>query len=473
MQDDPAIYSKLINSLDAIVWEADAETFQFTFVSPQAERILGYPISRWLEPNFWRDHTHPDDTDWCSAFCVDSTNRRQDHEFEYRMLAADGSIVWLHDIVSVKSEPGGRVSLSGIMVDITKRKHAQNELSKQSELLQTIFDHIPVMISFRDASGRMKLVNREWERIFGWSTEDIQKNNGDILQEIYPDAEYLRRARDFIAAANCEWRDFKSKTRDGSLIDTTWAIMPLSDGASISIGQDITDRKRAEEERKQLLQRLITAHEDERRHLSRELHDNIGQYLSALLLGLESCARLPQPPAQALDKLSYLKETTKQLELDVHGVALELRPTALDDLGLEAALSTLTREWARRHEQRIKAVFNSTGFTNHAQRLTSEVEVAIYRVVQEALTNVSRHSQAEIVSVILGRDDRQVNVIIEDDGVGFDVETLMNTPVENRRLGLRGMQERAQLVGGEFKIESGTGTTIVVSIPLSQNGSRS
>ena len=76
------------------------------------------------------------------------------------------------------------------------------------------------------------------------------------------------------------------------------------------------------------------------------------------------------------------------------------------------------------------------------------------------------------MSVILGRDDRQVQVIIEDDGVGFDVETLMNTPVENRRLGLRGMQERAQLVGGEFKIESGTGTTIVVSIPLSQNGSR-
>jgi PAS domain S-box-containing protein len=473
MQDDPAIYSKLINSLDAIVWEADAETFQFTFVSPQAERILGYPISHWLEPNFWRDHTHPDDTDWCAAFCLDSTKRRQDHEFEYRMLAADGSIVWLHDIVSVKCEPGGSVSLSGIMVDITKRKHAQNELSKQSELLQTIFDHIPVMISFRDASGRMKLVNREWERIFGWSTEDIQKNNGDILQEIYPDAEYLRRARDFIAAANCEWRDFKSKTRDGSLIDTTWAIMPLSDGASISIGQDITDRKRAEEERKQLLQRLITAHEDERRHLSRELHDNIGQYLSALLLGLESCARLPQLPAPALDKLSYLKETTKQLELDVHGVALELRPTALDDLGLEAALSSLTREWARRHEQRIKAVFNSTGFANHAERLTSEVEVAIYRVVQEALTNVSRHSQAQIVSVILGRDDRQVQVIIEDDGVGFDVETLMNTAVENRRLGLRGMQERAQLVGGEFKIESGTGTTIVVSIPLSQNGSRS
>ncbi|HEX5835614.1 MAG TPA: PAS domain S-box protein [Pyrinomonadaceae bacterium] len=473
MQDDPALYSKLINSLDGIVWTADAETFQFTFVSPQAERILGYPISRWLEADFWRKHTHPDDTDWCTAFCVDSTTRRQDHEFEYRMIAADGNVVWLHDIVSVKSEPGGSLSLSGIMLDITKRKHAQNELRKQTEMLQKIFDHIPVMISFRDDTGRIKLVNREWERIFGWSIQDIQKNNGEILQEVYPDAAHLRQARDWIAAANCEWRDFKSKTRDGSLIDTTWAIVRLSDGTSISIGKDITDRKRAEEERKQLLQRLITAHEDERRHLSRELHDNIGQFLSALLLGLESCARLPQLPSPAQEKLSYLKETTKQLELDVHGLALELRPTALDDLGLEAALSTLTREWARRHEQRIKAVFNSTGFTNHAERLSSEAEVAIYRVVQEALTNVSRHSQAEIVSVILARDDRHVQVIIEDDGVGFDVDTMMNAAVENRRLGLTGMQERAQLVGGEFKIESGTGTTIVVSIPLPQNGSGS
>ena len=472
MQDTPTLYAKLINSLDGIVWEADAETFQFTFVSTQAERILGYPIASWLEPNFWQNHTHPDDMDWCSAFCVDSTKRGQDHEFEYRMIAADGNVVWLHDIVSVRVEPGGTCSLSGIMLDITNRKHAQDALRKQTEILQKIVDHIPVMISFRDATGRLELVNHEWERTLGWSLTEAQNRKGDVLPEIYPDATHLRRVHDLIAAASGEWQDFKSKTRDGRSIDTTWAIVRLSDGSSVSIGKDITDGKRAEKERKQLLQRLITAHEDERRHLSRELHDNIGQYLSALLLGLESCARLPQLPAAALDKLSYLKETTKQLELDVHGVALELRPTTLDDLGLEAALSSLTREWARRHEQRIKAVFNSTGFNNHAERLSSEVEVAIYRVVQEALTNVSRHSQAEIVSVILARDGRHVQVIIEDDGVGFDAENLMSDPVNNRRLGLMGMQERMQLVGGEFKIESGAGTTIVVSIPLSRNGSR-
>ena len=466
MQASPALYSRLVNSLDGIVWEADGETFQFKFVSPQAEKILGYPIEQWLEPNFWRDHTHPDDTDWCSAFCLESTQKRKDHEFEYRMIAADGSVVWLHDIVSVKEEPSGEIYLSGIMLDITSRKQAEEELKQKTEILQKIFDHIPVMICFRDADGRMKLVNREWERAFGWSFQELQQRNGDILAEVYPDPIRRREAREVIAAASSEWRDFRAKARDGRVLDTTWAVARLSDGTSVSIGQDVSERRRAEEERKRLLQRLMTAHEDERRYLSRELHDNLGQYLSALLLGLETLARVPDLSEAALSQLSYLKETTKQFELDVHSVALELRPTTLDDLGLEAALSSFAREWAKRHQDRISVVYNSSGFANPDKRLPFDVEVAIYRVVQEALTNASRHSGAEVVSVILERDERQVRVTIEDDGVGFDVEKVMSSPVENRRLGLRGMQERVQIVGGEFKIDSGAGSTIVVTIPL-------
>jgi PAS domain S-box-containing protein len=111
MQQSSTLYSKLFSSLDGIVWEADGETFQFTFVSPQAERILGYPLRQWLEPNFWRDHIHPDDMAWCVQFCLKSTTRREDHEFEYRMISADGRVVWLHDIVSVKVEPSGVVYL--------------------------------------------------------------------------------------------------------------------------------------------------------------------------------------------------------------------------------------------------------------------------------------------------------------------------------------------------------------------------
>ena len=458
--------SKLVSSLDGIVWEADGETFRFTFVSPQAERILGYPLRQWLEPNFWRKHTHPEDTDWCASFCLDCTRERQDHEFEYRMIAADGSIVWLHDIVSVKTDPDGAIYLSGIMLDITKRKQAEQELRQKTEILQKIFDNVPLMVTFRRADGVLEMVNREWERTFGWKFSEVQERNGDILNEVYPDPVHLRRVRDIIAAGDSQWTHLRSKARDGRMIDTSWAVSRLSDGTSVCIGQDISERMRADTERRRLLQRLITAQEDERRHLSRELHDNLGQYLSALLLGLESLARIPNLPAAAEKQLSYLKETTKQFELDVHSVALELRPTTLDDLGLEAALSSFAREWAKRHDQRIKVVFNSSGFANPDRRLPFDVEVAIYRVVQEALTNASRHSNAEIVSIILERDDDRVRVTIEDDGVGFDIDNMISSPVENRRLGLLSMQERVQMVGGEFKIDSGAGTTIIVTIPL-------
>src|SRR5687768_10894770 len=89
------LYEKLVNSLGGIVWEADPRTFQFSFVSPQAEAILGYPVAEWLsDGQFWRRHTHPDDVDWCTAFCVDATAHGRDHQFEYRMIAAEGRVVW-------------------------------------------------------------------------------------------------------------------------------------------------------------------------------------------------------------------------------------------------------------------------------------------------------------------------------------------------------------------------------------------
>ncbi|MGH7560316.1 MAG: response regulator [Gemmatimonadales bacterium] len=123
------LYETIVDSLGGIVWEADGSTFQFSFVSPRAEELLGYPASQWLEqPDFWAAHTHPDDRAWCAAFCLDATAQRRDHQFEYRMLAADGRVVWLHDIVTVKSMPDGSVRLWGIMIDITARKLAEQHL---------------------------------------------------------------------------------------------------------------------------------------------------------------------------------------------------------------------------------------------------------------------------------------------------------------------------------------------------------
>ncbi|MBI5253641.1 MAG: PAS domain S-box protein [Euryarchaeota archaeon] len=136
-------YEGLVNSIDGIVWEADARTFQFSFVNKQAERLLGHPIERWLtEPTFWKDHIHPDDREWAVSFCVTATKEKRPHEFEYRMIAADGRIVWLRDIVVVVVENDQPVKLRGVMVDVTERKKAEERLKKAHSELQRAYKEL-------------------------------------------------------------------------------------------------------------------------------------------------------------------------------------------------------------------------------------------------------------------------------------------------------------------------------------------
>jgi PAS domain S-box-containing protein len=135
------------------------------------------------------------------------------------------------------------------MPEMRHTKAEEDELRQQQEMLQTIFDHIPVMINSTSEDGRLQLVNRAWERILGWSIEEILTHNLDIFAEMYPDSHEHQRVLNFIAAATGEWADFKTKARDARLLDTSWANIRLSNGTRIGIGQDITERKRAEVER--------------------------------------------------------------------------------------------------------------------------------------------------------------------------------------------------------------------------------
>lgn len=130
---------------------------------------------------------------------------------------------------------------------LSERERVEDDLRKQKEILQKIFDHIPVMIGFFSQEGRIELVNQEWERRLGWTLEEMQKQTPDIYEQFYPDPEERQRVLDFIATAKGEWADFRPRLRDGRMIDTAWAAVSLSDGASIGIGQDITERKRIEE----------------------------------------------------------------------------------------------------------------------------------------------------------------------------------------------------------------------------------
>ena len=221
----------------------------------------------------------------------------------------------------------------------------------------------------------------------------------------------------------------------------------------------IIERQRSETERQELLRQLVTAQEEERRRISRELHDEIGQLVTALLLGLRTLPVLRRT-AGPVEKLHKLAERVGR---EVHAIALRLRPTSLDDLGLIHALANYVEEWSQR--TRIAVDFHDTGW--EGERLPGHLESTIYRIVQEALTNVVKHARATRVSLILERRPDQATVIVEDNGRGFD-STEVQGAAAGARLGLLGMSERAALVHGELSIESSAtgGTTVFVRIPL-------
>ena len=233
---------------------------------------------------------------------------------------------------------------------------------------------------------------------------------------------------------------------------------------------EVIGHKQAENARAQLLQRLVTAQEEERSRISRELHDQMGQHLAALMLGLKALKTSSGRLLPANKQLQHLYELTNQLAEEVHHLARELRPAALDDLGLHTALSNYVEQWSERSGTMID--FHSSGLER--QRISPQIETTVYRIVQEALTNVLKHAEATRVSVILEYRNGQIRTIVEDDGKGFDADTPTTPTVIAGGLGLIGMQERVALVGGTFDVESkpGAGTTLVIRIPTSSSSDK-
>ena len=228
------------------------------------------------------------------------------------------------------------------------------------------------------------------------------------------------------------------------------------------LAAEIADRTQAEASRGRLLRRLVVAQEEERRRLARELHDGLGQRLTALRLSLEA---LEKAPAEQRTQIATALETLARIDQDVDFIAWELRPAALDELGLTRVLDTYVREWSR--HSGVRAAFHSR--PGNLERLAPEVEASVYRIAQEALNNVAKHADARSVNVLLELRGETLALVVEDDGRGFQQAATGETMI-----GLNGMRERALAVGGSLEIEPtpGGGTTILANIPTAVHRER-
>lgn len=217
--------------------------------------------------------------------------------------------------------------------------------------------------------------------------------------------------------------------------------------------------------RSEILQKLISAQEDERRRIARELHDETSQALTALIIGLETAEdSLPIDARDAKRHLESARLLTVQTLEEVRKIVMDLRPTLLDDLGLVPALRWYSKTQAERLA--LKLTFESRGLQG---RLPPQLEVALFRIVQEAITNIARHAEARSVKVQLVRSGSSLVAVIEDDGKGFEVSEYFGEGRKSNGFGLLGMKERASVLGGTLEIHSraGRGTRVTVTVPVS------
>ncbi|HEX2779176.1 MAG TPA: PAS domain-containing protein [Gemmatimonadaceae bacterium] len=329
-----------------------------------------------------------------------------------------------------------------------------------------------------DERGRIDSWSPGAEAVFGWTAGDAigQPMGVTFTPEDRAAGEPAREqhtARDRGVAPDVRWHVRKN----GQRVFIEGTTRALHDDAGrlrgfLKVGQDVTERHQAEialersrgvAEREELRRRLAQAEEEERRRLSRELHDEAGQHLTALGLGLQALSDVAPPGSEVDRRAAELRALADTLGRELHAIAVRLRPKALDDFGLEAALVSYTDEWTRQF-----GIPLDLHATTDADRLPAPIESTIYRVVQEALTNVARHSGASRASVLVERRDRQVVVVIEDDGRGFDPTAVAGAPDRAPGLGLLGVRERVALLRGMLDIESApdAGATVFVRIPI-------
>jgi PAS domain S-box-containing protein len=471
-------YEDLVNSIDGIFWEADARTFQLTFVSKRAERLLGYPVGRWYEPGFWKDHVHPEDVDWAVSFCQKATLEIRDHEFEYRMLAADGRTVWLRDIVSViaEKEPFAKI-LKGVMIDITERKLAEQALKMAEERLRTVVANSPIVLFSIDQNGvvtlsegrGLDLLGLKPGEVVGRSVFKLYSNEPNILAGI-------RRALSgeaFTEVVEVGKRFFE--THYTPLRDQNNQFVGV-----IGVATDITEKKKMEEEM------LRASKLESVGLLAGGIAHDFNNILTAIIGNLSLAKTQVKPQDELFQRLNDIekaslmaKNLTQQLLTFSQGGAPIVETTSIGELLKEYVLFAL-------RGSNVNCIFSipsdlwqvdiDEGQMN--QVINNLIINAVQAMPQGGLIKVKAENiMAGVVEGLPIQSIKYVRISIQDQGIGIPKEDLQKifdpyftTKQGGSGLGLATSYSIIKKHDGYITVESeeNIGTTFFIYLPTSQ-----
>jgi len=473
-------YRLLVNNLPGVVYKGYVDC-AVDFVDAKVEELTGYPKIEFDTRRMkWNDILLPEDYPQFKAAFQKGLKESGSYIREYRIRRKDGEVIWIQDRGQIICDPEGRVDyISGVFFDITERRRAEEALQESEARFAAFMRHLPGIAFMRDFNGRYLFANEAWERLQRRSRQDWE---GKTIAEVWPSqmAAKFYECDHRVMTRGKPVQNIEEIPQEDGLHN--WLInkfpIPDRDGRLSLIGAvgiDITLRRRAEEALRESEQRLrfltsqlLTAQERERKRISMELHDELGQSLAVLKLQIRAIERGLRDDQQDLreecvELLLYLDGVID----DIRRLSRDLSPAILEDLGLQSALKYLIDAVSKHYK-----VSQSFEVKDLDQWFPAEAQIIIYRIFQECLTNIAKHAGATEVSIAVKEHDDLISLMIEDNGAGFDPASVLARRAGGRGLGLAALDERARILGGTLEIQSrpGAGTRVTCIIPVDQAG---
>lgn len=375
--------------------------------------------------------------------------------------------------------------------DITAQHDAEEALRASEARYRALIESANDVIFFLAPDGRVLEINPAFETLTGWSRAEWLGRSFTLLLHPEDVPVALQRFQAILAGAPSQRREYRVRKRSGEYAVGEFTLAPqIKDGCNqgmFGIGRDVTDRKRVEdaivqseehyrdlfhqayqmqENLRRLSARILEVQEQERTRISRDLHDEVGQSLTAINMNIAALKKaLDGAPAAQVRRMADTQRLIEHTMVTVHNFARELRPAMLDDLGLLPTLRNYVKGFGGRTGLALR--LQARGAAD-IERLDAERKIVVYRVVQEALNNIVKHAAARRVSIRLSANRHGIALELADDGKGFTPAGDAAASPASERLGLLGLAERVRLVSGEFAVESkpGRGTTVRATIPF-------